>query len=506
MSDPAWAEGYVVDIGYTHGYYRELAPSTLRFVALLAGVGTTLDQPFTYYELGCGNGYSLILHAAANPLGQFVGVDFNPTHIHNAQQLAKDGGVTNVRFLEKSFAELLELELPDADIIAMHGVWSWVGEEHRQQILELLRRRLKPAGIAYVSYNCLPGLAAVAPLQRLLVEHAALGAGERVERMRRALDFASRLDGAGADYFSVNPLAKARLGSLADYDARYLAHEYLNAHWAPFYHADVARALGAAKLGYAGSADFVQNFRQFVLKPEIAAIVAEVGDPVLAETLKDYATNQVFRKDVYTRGAPPTSPAVRDAVLDATRFALARPRCNCRLTRATPIGEVTLQEEVYAPVLDALARGPMTFDALTRAPETAKLDRNRLRQSVFGMVALGNIWPALPEAGEDARRTAVAALNQALLRDPGRSGTTTVLGSPVVGAGVPVGPVDRICLETPGDEAGALDRAKKAMAAIARQAQKDGRPPGPTEAAVEEQVRFFFRELLPFYRPLGVVE
>jgi len=32
MSEPTWAEGYVVDVGYTHGYYRELAPAALSFV------------------------------------------------------------------------------------------------------------------------------------------------------------------------------------------------------------------------------------------------------------------------------------------------------------------------------------------------------------------------------------------------------------------------------------------------------------------------------------------
>ena len=66
-----------------------------------------------------------------------------------------------------------------------------------------------------------------------------------------------------------------------------------------------------------------------------------------------------------------------------------------------------MQAEAYAPVLDALARAPMTFDELARAPECAKLDRVRLRQAVFGMAALGNIVPALPATGEDALATAI---------------------------------------------------------------------------------------------------
>lgn len=442
MAQPDWAEGYVVDVGYTHGYYRELSPAALRFVTLLGGLeAPDLERPFEYYELGCGNGLSSVLHAATHPHGRFTGVDFNPTHIHNAQRLARDAGVGNLRFLEKSFAELLDAELPDAEVIALHGVWTWVGDEHRRQIVEFIRRRLKPGGIVYLSYNSLPGLSQVAPLQRLLTEHSALGAGDSVERLRRALDFAQRLESAGAGYFRANPLAKARLDTLARQDPRYLVHEYGNANWSLFYHADVAQELAGAKLVYAGSTEYLDNFNQFVFSPEMAALVADVRDRTAVETIKDYARNQVFRRDVYTRGAPRAGARELDALLGRTRFALARPRAACKLARATPAGEVTLQEEAYAPVLDALQRSPLTFDQLGQAPETQRLDRNRLRQAVFGMAALGNVMPALPAEGEDARRAATARFNQAALRDS--AGRATVLASPVLGAGVTLSSTDR---------------------------------------------------------------
>jgi len=509
MTDPSWSDGYVVDLDYTRGYFRELSPAHLRFVLLLAGMEPPgAAQPFTYYELGCGNGYSTALHAAASPHGRFCGVDFNPTHIHHAQKLAQDTGVGNVRFLEKSFAELLEFDLEDADYIVLHGVWSWVGEEQRAQVLEFLRRRLKPGGIVYLSYNALPGLAQVAPLQHLLNAHASLAAGDRIEKVRRSMDFAERLQKAGARFFTVSPVAGARLASMARHDPHYLAHEYYNANWSPFYHAEVAQALASAKLSYAGAASVFDNFDQFTLNSEVAKLVGEVGERALAETIKDYARNQSFRRDVYARGVTKAAPAALEAALEQARFALARPRPSCRMQQTTVAGEVTLQPETYAPVLDALARAPMTFAELARAPECAGLNRGKLRQAVFGMAALGNVQAALPAVGEDARREGTSRFNAVALRAPITDAGDLYLASPVTGAGVAVNLIDRLLLAAK-DEASGVESARGAAASgrlKVRHKEKELESADEQDAYIHERARFFFADLLPFLRLLRVTD
>lgn len=503
----SWGEGYVVDVGYTHGFYRELTPVGLRFVTLLGAVqAVSAEAPFTYYELGCGNGNTSAVLAAANPQGEFIGVDFNPTHIHHAQQLAHAGGMPNLRFLEKSFAELLSLELPDAEIIAMHGIWSWISEENRRHIVEFIRRRLKPAGIVYVSYNCLPGLAQSQPLQRLLYEHSSLASGERMERVARSLDFANRLTRAGAEYFRANPLATARLESINKQDPVYVAHEYHNAHWSPFYHVDLARTLGEAKLGYAGSASLMDNFDQFSLGAEAAKLLAGIGDRALAETVRDFVRNQVFRRDVFTRGSAKASAPELEAALGRTRFALARPRSSALFKQKTAQGEIALPEAAYAPVLDALARAPMSFDELARAAETAQFDRVRLRQAVFGNAAFGNVAPALPAEGEAARRRASERFNAAILAKP--IGTTrTVLASPVLGSGVSLSVLDRAFLQAPGTEGEGIDQARRALESAGIAIMKAGKTLERTEerdAVIEERAAFFYSALLPYLRQVGV--
>lgn len=508
MPDPTWAEGYVVDIGYTHGYFSELSPSAMNFITLLDGVRAIEPiSPFTYYELGCGNGRSTALHAAANPAGQFIGVDFNPMHIRNARDFAEEAGIGNVRFLEKNFAELLEMELPEADMVAMHGVHSWISEENRRQVVEFLRRRLKPGGLFFISYNCLPGQAQVAPLQRLLTEYANLGGGTLPERIHGAIDFARRLEQAGADYFPINPYASSRLARMDGEDPSYLAHEYFNANWAPAYHADVARELAAAKLTYVGSAVIMDNFNQFVLKPEVARMMAGIGDRTMIETLKDFSRNQVFRRDVFARGAMKANAAELEATLDRTRFSLLRPRVLCKLKGKTPLGEVSLQQDAYAPVLDALARMPMTFADLARANETSRMNRTQLRQAVFGLTALGNVVAALPADGEASRRAATDRFNAAVIARAASRQGGAILASPVLGAGVPAGFIDLLLLAEARDEDGAVDRVMTTISRHGHSFQKDGKvidKAADIRELVAARARPFFGELLPFLQMIGV--
>lgn len=511
MNDPSWADGYVVDIDYTDGYYRELSPATLRFVALLAGVqAVDAAHGFNYCELGCGNGRSVVLHAAVEPDGRFFGVDFNPAHIHKARNLARDAGTGNATFLEKSFAELLDTDLPEMDFITMHGVHSWVNAENRAHIVEFIRQRLRPGGLVYVSYNCLPGLAPVLPLQRLLRSRASASGGALSGRIRDALDFAEKLDQAGADYFRANPVAKLRLASIVKEDPGYLAHEYFNANWVPAYHADVAAELAAAKVSYVGSATLVENFEQFALKPDIAKLLAGMGDRGSIETVKDFARNTVFRRDVFARGAPKANPRELEEKLGRERFCLARPRSLCHLGARVPAADLTLQDEMHAPVLDALARTPMTFDELAAAPGIAQPNRTQLRQAVFGLAAAGDILNALPAEGEAARRKAAARFNaRALSRPSATSGHGNTLASPVLGCGMQMGFIDLLMIAAPRSESEAIAHALKGIAATGFRPASNGLvidDPAGIRTLVESRARSFFGELLPYLRLTGIAD
>src|SRR5206468_4300575 len=105
----------------------------------------------------------------ALPGSTFVGVDLAPAAIERATAEAKSLGLSNVRF---HCADLLEWP-PDGpfDYVIAHGLFSWVPEPVRLRLLRLCRDHLAPHGVAYVSYNALPGCHVRAMLREMMRFH-----------------------------------------------------------------------------------------------------------------------------------------------------------------------------------------------------------------------------------------------------------------------------------------------------------------------------------------------
>jgi SAM-dependent methyltransferase len=431
----AWSSGYVTDVVYTYGVYRELTPSLLAFVALIAGVAAPdPDTSLNYCELGCGQGYSANLFAAANPHIQIYANDFNPSHIYGARRLAEAAGTRNVHFFDDGFADFgSRAELPQFDVIGIHGIYSWISPENRRHIVEFIRSKLKPGGLVYISYNALPAWDLKMPMRRLMADYAAKLSGPTNARVDEALSYVQRLVDVDARYF----LAVAGLTdvtkALKDQDRNYLAHEYFNRNLTPFYHADVVDELSDAKLTYVGSAALLENLDAVNFTAEQQALLESVSDRTEREMLRDFIRNQQFRRDVFIKGAVPLQPDEARERWLRTRFALSTSREHVPLTVNCTLGEATLQADVYDPVLDGLANGPRTVEQLLSDPKIAEVGWDRVLQALAVLVGAGHLETALSQAGEAERVAPVKAFNTAILNAARSSDNLRWLASPVTG-------------------------------------------------------------------------
>lgn len=450
----SWTSGYVADMGYTHGFYRELTPTLLSFVALTRGQrGPDVTGPLTYCELGCGQGFSMNLLAAANPHIRFYATDFNPSQIAGARTLAAEAGLSNVSFFDTSFAEFTdEPDLPrEFDVISLHGIYSWISEENRQAIVNFIARKLKVGGLVYISYNCLPGWSAAAPMRQLMYLHAKSRGGPTAPRLEGALNFVEQIQNANAAFFRGTPGMKERFERVKGQNRNYLAHEYFNDDWNLLYHSDVAREFSAAKLSYLGSAAVLEQVDAINLTAEQQQLMAGIEDQTLRETVRDFMINQQFRRDVFVKGTVPHSSRTAQESWLSQRFALSVHHDAIELKVKGALGEAAMQEDTYRPLIKGFSEGPKTLRELFVSPEIAALGWAKIQQAFSILVGMGHLQPCLPAKDESKRAKGTKAFNQAVMTRARDHGDLQFLSSPVTGGGHTVGRFHQLFLMSLGE-------------------------------------------------------
>lgn len=506
----SWTDGYVSEITYTHGFYRELTPAMLQAAALARNHDAPdVAAPLTYCELGCGQGFSTNLLAAVNPHIQFYATDFNPTQVNGARDLAAAAGTGNVHFFDDSFEQFAERDdLPMFDIICLHGIYSWISAENRAHIVEFIRRRLKIGGLVYISYNTLPGWASFMPIRRLLVDQADQASGPILSRVDAALAFSEKLLEANGRYTASQPGLKERVERLKTQPKAYLAHEYFNKDWTPFYFADVVAELDVAKLSWVASASVLETQDVLYFTPEQLKLLEAGTDPVRRESIRDYLVNQQFRRDLFIKGPRPLPGPQQVARWMGMRVALSSKAEDVSLKINVGGREMQLQEAVYRPLLEALSQGPMTVRTLLEKPVLSSMGLARLAQAIVIMTGLGHLQPCLPEAGEQERRETAYRFNRAVTERARYSSELANLASPVTGGGISVDRINQLFLLANWNNVqDAPAFAWQVLSAANQRLVKDGVAlQTPEENLADLAVRherYVTREL-PVYRSLGI--
>ena len=511
-----WTSGYVSDVDYTHGYYRELSPPILSLALLNRGVDARHSRPLRYLELGFGQGLSLNIHAAACP-GEFWGTDFNPGQAANAKEMAEISG-SGARIFDLSFEELAARgDLPEFDVIALHGIWSWISDENRAVIVELARRKLAFGGMLYISYNSTPGWSPAMPLRHLMTLQAELAGSDAqgmTGKIDAALAFTQRVVDSGALYFRANPAVAERLKGIRGQNRHYLAHEYFNRDWLPMPFSQVAERLGAAKLTFAASANLLDSVDEVCLSAEGRQLLAEIGHPVLRESVRDYFVNQQFRKDIFVKGPRKLASLGRLDIARNQAFVLVTPAADVPMKMPGPVGEISLQEAVYKPLLEIMAENghaPKSVKQLLVHPTWKGQNLPLLWQTLLVLTAASHLYPVQDAEAVKAAQSRCKKLNGYLCQRARDGGEITFLASPVIGGGIPVSRVLQLFLLA--RHSGKKQPSEWATAAwelLSSQGQgliKDGKTletPEQNIAELTAQAQVFAEKQLPILKAIGI--
>lgn len=511
MSD--WTAGYVADIGYTYGYYTELNPQRVRLALLNQGM--VFPEVGAACELGFGQGLSANIHAAAS-LIQWHGTDFNPSQAGFARELATASGAA-ARLHDEAFADFARRsDLPDFDYIGLHGIWSWISDENRSVIVDFIRRKLKVGGVLYISYNTLPGWASFAPMRHLMTEHAeVLGAEGRgiISRIDGALDFAERLLATNPLFSRANPLVADRLAKMKGHNRHYLAHEYFNRDWHPMHFATMAEWLEGAKLQYACSAHYLDHIDAVNLTAEQQAFLKDIPDPMFRETVRDFMVNQQFRRDYWVKGARKLNTLEQAEQIRQQKFILITPRADVSLKISGALGEASMSEAVYAPVLDLLAdHKPRTIGQIEQGVKDRGIGFPQIAQAAMVLAGASHLALVQDEMVIAKARKQTDKLNACICQKARGGNDIGYLASPVTGGGVPVNRFQQLFLlsiaqgkRQPAEWAQAVWQT---LAAQGQKLIKEGQPLDTAEENLAEltaQAQAFAEKQLPILKALQVI-
>jgi predicted O-methyltransferase YrrM len=239
---------------YEGGVFAVTHPDHLCALARLFGVAAPDPTEARVLELGCSVGTNLLPMAAGAPQARFVGIDQSAVQIGIAEQRRAQLGLDNCRLVAGDLREIDE-QWGTFDYIICHGVYSWVPEAVRAAILRLCKERLSPRGVAYISYNVLPGWLPMLGVREALRAHTEgiEGAQERVSQARAFLAFMASLEPESSDpWHATMRTAHAQLERCPD---SYLLHEYLAPVNAPCTFLDFVAAARSHGLQYLAEAD-----------------------------------------------------------------------------------------------------------------------------------------------------------------------------------------------------------------------------------------------------------
>lgn len=282
---------------------RTAHPSRLAALARLYGIDAPLPNTCSVLEIGCGSGGNLIHLGYLYPESTFVGVDLSPRHISQAKEAALGSEVSNVEFVLGDFATSLKGR-EAFDYIICHGVYSWIKDESRVQLLEVIKRLLAKDGVAFVSYNVLPGWRQRGALRDIMMTGAALGriGGEvrdpatSLERGMELLKLVGSIRKREGD--PLGAFVREAIVRMEESDPSYIFHEYLEEHNEPVLFSKFMSTASSHGLQFLSEAKPALMSCDD-LGPEVAKYLSRYGSDIIAqEQALDMLRNRMFRETI----------------------------------------------------------------------------------------------------------------------------------------------------------------------------------------------------------------
>jgi len=340
--------------------FQKTHPENLYTLARLFDVTPPDFLKARILELGCAGGGNIIPMAVNLPQSRFVGVDLSKKQLQWGWDLVAQLELDNIRLAHMSISDI-EPDFGQFDYIICHGVYSWVPPYIQDKILAICRRHLSASGVAYISYNCLPGWNFIKSIRDMMLYHVAAfdDPAEKAEQARSMLQFIINSQGRSDKAYTA--YLKSEMEILSRHRDSYLLHDHLEDINDPIYfHEFMARA-AQHELDYLGDTDLFTMYPDN-LDAEVATTIQKIPELIKAEQYMDFVRNRRFRSTLLCHRGTQINRKLEVNAIE--QFFI--------LTRAFPVRDVVPADMEDGAPLD-FTTGDATLTLRGQIPKTAML-------------------------------------------------------------------------------------------------------------------------------------
>lgn len=290
------------ELGYKSYPFPFTTPAYLEAYGTLVGLNTPPAKTARVLELGATYGGNIISQAVHNPEATFVGIELSQDQVEKGNKIISDAKLDNVSLIQGDIMNFDET-LGTFDYIIAHGFYSWISDEMKDKLLDIISNHLADNGIAYVSYNTYPGWHTMEEVRQLML-FANRGHDELThkEKVLRGKTVGSLVGSQILNYDNLKERNSKFLGALRSVmqkDDYYVGHDHLEPHNDPCYFYQFNDHLKAHNLAYVCDADLTLSMVR-TYDESIADKLEKLAPNSQAdqEQYLDFMLDTTFRKSI----------------------------------------------------------------------------------------------------------------------------------------------------------------------------------------------------------------
>ncbi len=281
---------------YPGSPFAQTHPDRLAMLAMLFGMQPAPVTRCRVLEVGCADGANLIPMALSLPESEFTGIDLSVRPVTAGKAMIGELGLKNIT-LRTCDAMEVSPAWGKFDYIITHGLYSWVPPEVREQLFNISKTNLTAQGVAYISYNALPGGHMRRMIRDMILYH---GRGienpeERIRKARELLAFLVAAVPSKADEYRL--FLKKELEQILERKPNLLFHDEMADTYEPvFFHQFITEA-SRHGLQFLSEANFF-DMQDSAFKESVAGGLKTLSgaDRIAREQYRDFLKCRKFRQ------------------------------------------------------------------------------------------------------------------------------------------------------------------------------------------------------------------